>query len=225
MSRSPLNVLVWSEGTEVGDAYPNGLNATVAERLNDDAHVVARTGSLDDPDQGASAETLEWADAVTWWGHLEHDAVTDATVDRITDRVRAGDLGFVALHSGHYARPFTSLVDASGDLGDVRTVEGETERLVVEDASHPVARGVDDFALPQVEMFGEPFDVPEPDSVVLRSTFSEGGEFRSGSAWRVGDGRVFYFRPGHETFRIYHDPNVGDVISNAVHWVAGRDPC
>ena len=33
-------------------------------------------------------------------------------------------------------------------------------------------------------------------------------------------GRIVYFRPGHETFPTYHDPNVLKVIENAVHWAA-----
>jgi trehalose utilization protein len=219
-SESTLNVHVWSEGTEIGDTYPNGINAAVAAALNDSGRVIARTATIEDEAQGVSEADLDWADVVVWWGHLRHDDVEDETVDRIVDAVRSDGLGFIALHSAHYARPFTTLLEQSGDLGDVRTIEGETERLVVEAPDHPIAAGIDDFALPQVEMFGEPFDVPEPDTVVFRSDFSEGGEFRSGSCWAVGDGRVFYFRPGHETFRIYHDQNVKQVLSNAVRWAA-----
>jgi trehalose utilization protein len=218
-----LHALVWSEGTEVGDVYPNGIAATIAEHLNERGAVVARTASIEDEAQGVPGDTLEWADVVLWWGHLRHGDVTDGTVDRVERSVREDGTGFVGLHSGHYARPFTRLVEASGDLGDVRTVEGETERLAVEAPEHPIADGVEDFALPQVEMFGEPFDVPEPDAVVLRSTFSEGGEFRSCCTWERGAGRLAYVRPGHEEFRIYHDPNLRRVLANTVRWAAGGD--
>ncbi|HYD66422.1 ThuA domain-containing protein, partial [Azospirillum sp.] len=44
--------------------------------------------------------------------------------------------------------------------------------------------------------------------------------FRSGCAWRRGLGRIFYFRPGHETFPTYHHPGVRRVILNAVRWAA-----
>jgi trehalose utilization protein len=219
------HVLVWSEGTapDDGAAYPNDVNAAVAEHLNEREAFVARTVSIDDPEQGVTPAALEWADAVVWWGHRRHDDVTDATVDRIESFVTEGGGGLLALHSAHYARPFLEVIGASGDLGEVHTVEGESEHVAVEAPEHPVAEGVAAFEVPQAEMFGEPFDVPEPDTVVFRSTFSEGGEFRSGCAWSFGAGRVFYFRPGHETFRTYHQPEVRAVVANATRWVAGAD--
>jgi len=49
----------------------------------------------------------------------------------------------------------------------------------------------------------------------------EGGEvFRSGCCWHRGKGKVFYFRPGHETFPIYYDENILRVLANAVRWAA-----
>ncbi|MFB6174018.1 MAG: ThuA domain-containing protein [Halobacteriales archaeon] len=212
-------VLVWSEATAPEAVYPNDINAAIAEHLNEHGDLLARTADIDDPDQGVPGTALERADALVWWGHRRHDEVTDATVDRVERHVRDG-LGFLSCHSAHYARPFTRLIGESGDLGDVRTVEGETERLEVRAPDHPIAAGIEDFALPQVEMFGEPFDVPEPEDVVLHSTFSEGGEFGSCVTFRFGDGRGVYFRPGHEEFRIYHDPSVRRVLANAVRWVA-----
>ena len=222
MSTNPVRVIVWSEETEVGDVYPQGINGAIATALNDRSDVIAETATLEDEGQGVPQVALDAADVVVWWGHLRHDDVSDETVGRLERFVREDGNGFIALHSGHYARPFTSLIDASGDLGDVRTVEGETERIAVADPDHPIAAGVEDFALPDVEMFGEPFDVPEPDAVVLHSTFSEGGEFRSGVTFSVGDGRVFYLRPGHETFRIYHDGRIRRILRNAVGWAAGK---
>jgi len=221
---SEYNALVWSEGTapDDGDTYPNDINAAIAEHLNEREAFVARTASIEDPEQGVTREALDWADAVVWWGHRRHDDVTDETVGRVESLVTEDGGGLLALHSAHYARPFLRLLGTSGDLGEVHTIEGESERITVEAPNHPVASGVSDFEIPQAEMFGEPFDVPEPDAVVLRSTFSEGGEFRSGCAWSFGAGRVFYFRPGHETFRTYHRPEVRDVVANAVRWVAGE---
>jgi trehalose utilization protein len=222
MSDNRVHALVWSEGTAPEDVYPNDVNATIAEHLNEHGDVAARTASIDDPEQGVSEERLEWTDVVLWWGHLRHGDVTDETVDRVERHVTEEGVGYVGLHSGHYARPFKRLLGESGDLGDVRTVEGETERLEVRAPDHPIAQDVEDFALPQVEMFGEPYDIPDPDEVVLHSTFSEGGEFRSGVTFTFGAGRGFYLRPGHEEFRIYHDPNVRRVLANAVRWAAGE---
>ncbi len=76
------------------------------------------------------------------------------------------------------------------------------------------------FELPHTEMYGEFFDIPAPDELVLVSWFEGGEVFRSGCTFRRGNGKIFYFRPGHETFPIYYDPNVQRIIGNAVRWAA-----
>lgn len=97
----------------------------------------------------------------------------------------------------------------------------EREILWVIDPSHPITDGLDaNFQLPHTEMYGEQFQVPPPDELVFISWFEGGEVFRSGCTWRRGKGKVFYFRPGHETFPIYHDKNVRRVLANAVKWAA-----
>ena len=217
-----VNTLVWSEGTAPEDVYPDDINGALAEFLENRDEITTRAVSIEDESQGVPPEALEWADAITWWGHLRHDDVTDETVDRVEAAVREDGVGFLCLHSGHIARPFTRLIDDDGGLGEVRTVEGESEQISVEAPSHPIADGVDDFVIDQVEMFGEPYGIPEPETLVLRSEFSEGGWFRSGVTFQIDAGRVAYLRPGHEEFPIYrnHRP-LQQVIANAVEWVAG----
>lgn len=219
MGRS-IHAVVWSEGTAPLDVYPNDVNATIAEHLNEHGDLVAKAVSIDDPGQGVDDEILDWCDALLWWGHLRHDDVLDATVDRVERYVRETGVGYIGLHSGHYARPFKRLIGSSGDLGEVRN-EGDAEQVEVVSSSHPIASGIDDFSLPQVEMFGEPYDIPEPDDVIFESTFTNGGDFRSGVTFSFGAGRGFYFRPGHEEFRIYHDPTVRAILVNATRWTAG----
>ena len=48
-------------------------------------------------------------------------------------------------------------------------------------------------------MYGEHFDIPAPDDLVFLSWFQGGEVFRSGCWFTRGRGRIFYFRPGHET--------------------------
>ena len=67
-------------------------------------------------------------------------------------------------------------------------------------------------------MYGEFFDIPEPDELVFISSFSGGEVFRSGCCFKRGKGRIFYFSPGHETYPVYHQPEVRRVIGNAVAW-------
>ena len=42
----------------------------------------------------------------------------------------------------------------------------------------------------------------------------------SGCTWHRGKGKVFYFRPGHETYPTYHNPQILKVIENGVRWAA-----
>lgn len=71
-------------------------------------------------------------------------------------------------------------------------------------------------------MYGEFFDIPDPDELIFISWFEGGDVFRSGATWRRGQGRIFYFRPGHETYPIYYQPEVQQVILNGVRWAAFR---
>lgn len=86
---------------------------------------------------------------------------------------------------------------------------------------HPVAAGLPaKWILRQTEMYNEPFHVPAPDAVVLEERWDKGERFRSGCAWQVGLGRVFYFRPGHETYPVFRDENCLRVVLNAARWAA-----
>jgi trehalose utilization protein len=69
-------------------------------------------------------------------------------------------------------------------------------------------------------MYGEHFDIPQPDQLVFISWFQGGEVFRSGCCWHRGKGKIFYFRPGHETFPIYYNEQVQRVIYNGVRWLA-----
>ncbi len=69
-------------------------------------------------------------------------------------------------------------------------------------------------------MYGEFFDIPEPDTLVFISWFRGGEVFRSGCCYYRGKGKIFYFRPGHETYPTYKNPEIGRVIINAVRWAA-----
>ena len=88
---------------------------------------------------------------------------------------------------------------------------------------HPIMRGVPaTFVIPQTEMYGEPLHVPAPDAVLLEERWESGHWFRGGCLWRLGKGWVFYFRPGHETFPIFKQPEVALIVENAVRWLGGK---
>jgi trehalose utilization protein len=162
---------------------------------------------------------LAATDVLTWWGHAAHDRVDDKLVDRIQERVLQG-MGLLVMHSGHASKIFRRLMGTSCML---RWREAaERERVWIVNPSHPIVQGFTDeyFELPHTEMYGEFFDIPAPDEIVFISWFEGGEVFRSGCTFRRGKGKIFYFRPGHETFPIYYDPNVQRVLANAVGWLA-----
>lgn len=85
---------------------------------------------------------------------------------------------------------------------------------------HPIAAGLPEkWDVAHTEMYSEPFHVPPPDAVVFEESWDKGEHFRSGCAWQIDKGRVFYFRPGHESYAVYRQPECLKVIENAVRWV------
>jgi trehalose utilization protein len=220
-----IRVTVWNEFRQehtdapVTAIYPDGIHAAIADGLRESGEdFEVRTATLDEPEHGLTAAVLAETDVLTWWGHVAHDEVSDEVVDRVQQRVLEG-MGLIVLHSGHFSRIFKRLMGTSCDLK--WREDGRRERLWVVDPSHPIAAGLDaTFVLPEEEMYGEHFDSPAPDGLVFISWFEGGEVFRSGAAFSRGRGRIFYFRPGHETHPTYFDANVRTVIANAVRWAA-----
>ncbi len=98
--------------------------------------------------------------------------------------------------------------------------DGKPSKVTVLKPDHPIAHGLPSaFTIPQTEMYSEPFHVPEPDEVVLEERWEAGEHFRSGCVWRLGAGRVFYFRPGHETYPVYKQELPLKILTNAVNWL------
>ncbi|MCG3149818.1 MAG: hypothetical protein PCFJNLEI_03283 [Verrucomicrobiae bacterium] len=221
---SKLRVTVWGENVHehknklVAQAYPKGMHTCIADALNKDASIVARTATLDQPEHGLTEAVLEKTDVLTWWGHCAHGQVQDAVVDRVQKRVLEG-MGLIVLHSGHYSKIFKRLLGTTCSL--TWREAGEKERIWVCNPGHPIAAGIDKyFEIEQEEMYGEPFAIPNPDEIVFLSWFQGGEVFRSGATFKRGNGKIFYFRPGHEVYPTYHHPQVQRVIQNAVRWAA-----
>jgi trehalose utilization protein len=92
------------------------------------------------------------------------------------------------------------------------------------DPSHPIVEGIGEYIeIPHAEMYGERFDIPQPDEQVFISWFEGGEVFRSGNCWHRGRGKIFYFRPGHETYPIFYQEDVMKVICNGVKWACPKD--
>lgn len=220
----PIRVTVWGENLHeqknetVAEIYPRGMHHCIAEGLSEDPAFVIRTATLQEPEHGLTSKALGETDVLLWWGHAAHGEVADAVVERVVCRVWEG-MGLIVLHSAHYSKIFKRLMGTSCSL--TWREAGERERLWVCNPGHPIARGIDRFIeLENTEMYGEPFDIPAPGEIVFLSWFEGGEVFRSGCTWKRGQGKIFYFRPGHETYPIYFHPTVRQVLRNAVHWAA-----
>ena len=223
----PIRVTVWNEfrhekkNPAVAKIYPEGMHHAIASHLRKANDLQVRTATLDEPEHGLTDEVLRGTDVLTWWGHLHHKDVADAVVERVCERVLAG-MGLLVLHSGHFSNVFKKLMGTTCNL-KWREHENEREVLWVTRPGHPLVAGIDDhFILDHEEMYGEFFDIPEPEQTVMISSFTGGEVFRSLCTWSRGAGRVVYFRPGHETFPSFFDANVLRIIENAVRWVG---PC
>jgi len=218
-------VTVWGENVHerknplVRKIYPRGMHTTIAQGIAADKSLKVGTATFQQPQHGLTKRILDNTDVLVWWGHAAHGNVRDAVVERILARVWEG-MGFIALHSSHYSKPFMRLMGTSCSI--TWREAGERERLWVCNPAHPIARGIDRyFEIENTEMYGEPFAIPAPDEVVFISWFEGGEVFRSGCTWKRGNGKIFYFRPGHEVYPIYHNESVRLVLRNAVHWAAG----
>lgn len=218
-----LRVTVWNEyrhekrpDHKASRVYPDGIHAAVAESLSAQPGFVVRTATLDEPEHGLTQAVLNSTDVLIWWGHCAHKEVRDEVVERVYQRVMAG-MGLICLHSAHFSKIFIRLMGSSCVL-QWREAD-ERSRLWTIEPGHPIAEGIpEQFVIPHDEMYGERFDIPAPDTFVFAGWFQGGNLFRSGCCFHRGNGRVFYFAPGHETYPIYRQPEVQRILSNACRW-------
>ncbi|HBC85588.1 MAG TPA: trehalose utilization protein ThuA [Lentisphaeria bacterium] len=221
-----IRVTVWNEfrhekkNEAVKKIYPNGMHVVIADALKKAGGFDVKTATLDEPEHGLTDEVLNNTDVMFWWGHVAHGDVRDDIVKKVQKRVLEG-MGIVILHSGHFSKIFKTLMGTNCSLKWREAAE--KERLWNIAPNHPITEGIGDFIeLPNTEMYGERFDIPTPDDIIFISWFEGGEVFRSGVTFNRGHGKVFYFRPGHETYPIYHNPQIIKVLCNAAKWGAPR---
>lgn len=285
ISGAPVRVVVWDEQQpQQRMVYTNFLGEQIAAHLRSFPEFSVTTRRLADPEQGLDASTLDACDVLVWWGHVRNGEVSATTGRRIMERIRAGQLSLIALHSAHWSAPFMEAMNARAREDALRLLApDERSRAVISETNlfvnlrtppstrdwstpyaqyrrpttgpvevlltlpnccfpayrpdampghirvllpdHPIAAGLPaTFDIEQTEMYDEPFHVPPPDEVVLEEHWDRGEWFRSGSVWKVGKGRVFYFRPGHELYPVYKNPLALRVVENAVRWLGHPTP-
>jgi trehalose utilization protein len=218
-----IRVLIWNEyqheltDERVRAVYPNGIHRAIADFLGCE-DIAVSTATLEEPNCGITAERLAETDVLIWWGHMAHDRVPDEVAFMVRDAVLSG-MGAIFLHSAHHSKPFRYLMGTSCNLTWRET--NDSELLWVIEPSHPITAGIDRvIKLEAEETYGEPFVIPTPDKLLFIGHFSGGEVMRSGCLYERGNGKIFYFQPGHETFPTYHHPDIQTVIRNAVRFVA-----
>ncbi|RSL35367.1 trehalose utilization protein ThuA [Salibacterium salarium] len=216
-----MNITVWNEyrhekeNPVVADIYPNGIHNTIAGFLEEAGHMV-RTATLDEEQHGLTEEVLANTDVLVWWGHKAHDEVEEDIAEAVKQRVLEG-MGLVVLHSAHFSKVFRKLMGTTCDL-KWREAD-DRERMWVVDPAHPITEGIGQYLeIEKEEMYGEHFDIPTPEELIFISWFEGGEVFRSGATFKRGRGKIFYFRPGHETYPTYYNKEVQRVIQNGVNW-------
>lgn len=277
---APVKVVVWDERQPTQkQAYGGFLGNRIAEHLRSEPGFSVRSVGIDDPEHGLTQGTIEETQVLIWWGHVRQKEVAPEVGRMIVDRVKAGQLGLIALHSAHWSTPFIAAMDERAKVDALKAWGGGAEKVEVEaippanryatpgrDAKvtpwstarkspagvtkvtlhlpicvfpayapdgkpshnrvitpgHPIAEGIPaTFSIPQTEMYDEPFHVPEPDHVVFEERWEGGEWFRSGMVWNLGKGKVFYYRPGHETYPVYKEAIPLKILVNAAKWMAG----
>ena len=211
--KGKIRVTVWNEflhekrDSKIAEIYPEGIHGAIAKYLRSKPGFEVRAATLEEPEHGLTDQVLRSTDVLVWWGQMAHDKVSDKVVDKVYLRITNGGMGLIVLHSAHYSKIFRRLLGTSCSL---RWREaGEKERVWVVSPGHPIAEGIGDyFEVEHTEMYVEVFAIPSPDELVFISWFKGGEVFRSGCCFHRGLGKIFYFRPGHESFPIYRDPNV-----------------
>jgi trehalose utilization protein len=219
---SKKHVLIWNEfrheqiNEKVRAIYPDGIHRAIGEGLGNELEISYAT--LEEAEHGLTEQRLNETDVLIWWGHKAHREVADEIVERVHKRVLEG-MGLIVLHSGHFSKIFKKLMGTTCNL-KWREAD-EKERLWVVSPGHPIVEGIGEYIeLAEEEMYGESFEIPTPDELIFVSWFEGGEVFRSGCTYTRGQGKIFYFRPGHETYPTYYNEQIRTVIRNAVHWAA-----
>lgn len=210
-----INIETVSE--KVTNVYPKGINVALKEGLETE-EIVIRTVSVDDEECGLTQEVLDDTDVLIWWAHMRHNEVSDEVTQRVVNAVHCG-MGAIFLHSAHMAKPFIRLMGTPCTLG--WREDGDREFLWVCDPTHHISKDIDRYVyIEEEETYCEPFAIPNPDELVFIANYEGGEAFRAGCCYKRGNGKVFYFQPGHETVPTYYQPEILNIIHNAIEWAA-----
>ena len=103
----PIKVVIWDEQQPAQKkSYPEFLGNYIADYLKRQPGLEVASVSIDHPQKGLSKEVLDNCDVLVWWGHVRNSEVSEADAAPVVERIKAGKLSLLALHSAHWATPF-----------------------------------------------------------------------------------------------------------------------
>ena len=208
------------EKEEVRAIYPCGIHGELKSFFECEDVSVRTVTEFDEnleliPGCGLTDELLADTDVLIWWGHAGHKLVPDEVAEMAHKHILNG-MGAIFLHSAHHSKLFERLM---GTTCNLKWREGGRERLWNIMPTHPIMDEIGEyFDIPEEEMYGEMFDIPTPDELLMLGTYTTHEVFRSACTWQRGYGKIFYLQPGHESNPTYKVPEIRKIIKNAVRW-------
>ena len=191
-----MRVTVWGENVHeqrdepVRAIYPDGMHATIAAGLRAVLGEERRRAHRDARSSPSTASARRCSPRPTCSPGGATPRTTRSTT-RSSTRVHEavlGGMGLIALHSAHYSKIFKR---ADGHVAAALRWRNEGERELVWTVApgHPIAAGVPHpLVIDAQEMYGEHFDIPQPDELVFISSFAGGEVFRCGCCFTRGAG-------------------------------------
>ena len=102
-----IPVLIWDEQQPAQKkAYEHFIGDTLAEYLRSKGGFNVTSVNLNQPEQGLGGDVLDHCKVLIWWGHVRNREVPFETGKRISERIKAGKLSMITLHSAHWSSPF-----------------------------------------------------------------------------------------------------------------------
>lgn len=123
-----IRVVVWDEQQpQQKKAYENFLGNAIADFLKTRPGFSVRSVAFADPEQGLTDDVLDHCDVLVWWSHYRSNpAIKPASARKVVDRIKAGKLSLITLHSAHWSEPFVQAMrdrateDALGSLTEAQ---------------------------------------------------------------------------------------------------------
>jgi len=152
---SPIRVLVWDEQNKGQKAYTNFIAPQIAAYLKTLPNLDVRSAGLDDTNLGLADDALTNCDVLVYWSHVRNKMVPAEKALQIVDRVKAGKLAVVFLHSAITSKPFIEMFNERTREDLAKTIAPGTKTEFILPAVYKDPLETDPIT-PRVEMTNAP---------------------------------------------------------------------